>query len=99
MAIIVEEEKKKTNIIGIVGWIVFIGLTLAVIYYIFFASPTLVVIPPNGVLSTIAPIANANLNPQSVVGSTEFQSLRSTVTVPTPESPSGVGRSNPFIAP
>jgi hypothetical protein len=99
MAIIVEEEKKKTNILGIAGWVVFIGLVLAVIYYIFFASPTLVVIPASGAISTIAPIANANLNPQGIVSSTQFESLQSNITLPTPESPASVGRANPFITP
>jgi hypothetical protein len=99
MAIIIEEGKKKSNILGIAGWIGFLVLVGIAAYYIFFASPQLVVIPATGALSTIAPIAQLSLNPQNIVGSTEFQSLQSDVTLPTPQSPNSVGRSNPFIAP
>lgn len=99
MAIIVEEGRKRTNILGIAGWIVFIGIAAAAVYYIFFTAPELVPIVATGNLSTIAPIADVNLNPQSIVGSAQFQSLQSNIALPTPTSPNGVGRPNPFIAP
>jgi hypothetical protein len=99
MAIIVEEEKKRSNLLGIAGWVVFLGIALASIYYIFFTAPALVPIEASGSLSIIAPIVTANIDPQSVVNGTQFKSLQSTITVPTPQSPNSVGRSDPFIAP
>lgn len=99
MAIIVEEGRKKTNILGIAGWILFLVIIGAAIYYIFFAAPELVPITATGNLSTIAPIVNVNLDPQTIVGSTQFQSLQSNITLPTPQGPNAVGRPNPFVAP
>ena len=99
MAIIVEEGRKKTNLLGIAGWIVFLGILGASIYYIFFTNPELVVLPASGTLSTIAPIANIKLDPQSIVGGSQFQSLQSTIALPTPQGPTLVGRADPFIHP
>ena len=99
MAIIVDEGKKKSNLPAILAWVVFIGIALVAVYYVFFAAPTLVNIPASGKLSTIAPIVSAKLDPQTVVGQPQFQALQSTITVPTPQSPNGTGRPNPFIAP
>lgn len=98
MAIIVEEEKKKTNAIGLLGWL---GILIAVVvaaYYIFFAAPELVVIPPSGSLGEIAPIVSTNLNPSDVINSPAFQVLQSTIPPINPSSTAS-GRSNPFLAP
>ncbi len=99
MAIIVEEGKKKTNILGIAAWVVFLIILGASLYYIFFAAPELVVLPDTGSLNAIAPIASLSLHPQDVVGSAAFKALQSTVTPPSPSGPVSVGRSNPFVAP
>jgi hypothetical protein len=99
MAIVVEEEKKRSNILGLAGWFVFLAVFIAAIYYIFFVTPAVVSIPTTGTLATIAPIVSANLSPQSIVGSSQFESLQSNITLPTPASPNSVGRSNPFIVP
>lgn len=99
MAIIVEEGKKKTNILGFAGWLVILVIVGASIYYIFFAQPQLVVLPATGSLNVIAPIASSSLNPESVVGGSAFQALHSTITEPTPAGPTQVGRPDPFIAP
>ena len=99
MAIIVEENKKGLNYYAVFGWIVFIGILAAASYYIFFAAPHLIAIPSTGSLSTIAPIATVNLDPQTVVNSAEFQALTSTIPAPNPLSPASVGRPNPFVAP
>jgi len=40
MAIIVDEGEKKTNLLGIIGWVVFLAIAAAAVYYIFFAQPT-----------------------------------------------------------
>jgi len=99
MAIIVEEGEKKTNLLGIIGWLVFLGIVAAAVYYVFFAQPELVVIPSSGNLGTIAPIAQTGIQPDSVIQSTAFEALTSTVPLPTPQGPVSVGRPNPFIAP
>jgi hypothetical protein len=99
MAIVVEEGKKSANVMGLLGWLVVFVVIGCSIYYIFFAAPQLVVIPPTGNLSTIAPITQLNLNPQQVIGSPAFTALTSTIVLPTPQAPVSVGRPDPFIVP
>ena len=99
MAIIVEEGEKKSNILGILGWLVFLALAAAAVYYVFFAQPQLVAIPATGELSAIAPIAQNSLQPETVLQSGAFQALVSTITLPTPQGPASVGRRDPFISP
>ena len=99
MAIVVEEGEKNTNLLGIVGWLVFLGIAGAAIYYVFFAQPELVAIPATGALSNIAPIAQISLHPETVVEAPAFQALTSTIALPTPQGPTAVGRTDPFIAP
>jgi uncharacterized membrane protein YjjP (DUF1212 family) len=99
MAIIVEEEQKKSNLFGIIGWLVFLAIAGAAVYYVFFAQPELVTISASGTIGTIAPIAQTSLHPETVVQSSAFQALKSTITLPSPQGPAGVGRTDPFIAP
>lgn len=99
MAIIVEENKKKSNVLGIVGWLVFLAIIAAAIYYVFFAQPELVPIPAAGNLGTIAPITQLSLQPETVVQGPAFQALTSTIALPTPQGPAAVGRTDPFVAP
>jgi len=99
MAIIVEEEKKKSGLFGIIGWLIFLVIAGAAVYYIFFAQPQLVTIPASGTLGAIEPIAQTSLHPETVVQGAAFQVLKSTITLPTPQGPAAVGRTDPFIAP
>jgi|SRR6185437_1752671 len=99
MAIIVEEEKRKSNIGMIVGWVVILGIVGAAVYYVFFAAPELIEIPATGALSTIAPIAQVSLHPEDVINSAGFTALKPGIPNPTSTGPSAVGRTNPFIAP
>jgi hypothetical protein len=98
MAIVIEEGKKSNNLFAIVGWLVFLAVAAGAAYYIFFAKPELVTIPASGTVSVIAPLtAGGTVDPQSVIQGKEFQSLKSTVTLPTPQGPAAVGgRTNPF---
>lgn len=98
MAIIVEEEKKRTNIIGIAGWFAILVVMVVAVYYIFFAAPQLVIIAPSGTLGAIAPIATINLNPTDITNSPEFQALKATIPPINPAIPAP-GRSDPFLAP
>lgn len=99
MAIIVEEGERKNNLLGIIGWLVFLGIAAAAIYYVFFAQPELVVLPSTGTIGTIAPITQSNIQPDTVTQSAAFTALHSTITLPTPQGPAAVGRPDPFIAP
>lgn len=99
MAIIVEEGEKKSSVLNILGWLVFLGVIAATVYYVFFAQPQLVVIPSTGTIGTIAPITQAAASPNTVMQSPAFQALKSTVTLPTPQGPASVGRPDPFIVP
>ena len=99
MAIIVEENGKKSNLLSFVGWGVFLIVAVAAVYYVFFAQPELVAIPSNGTIGTIAPITQLSLQPQSVVQGSAFEALTSTIPLPTPQGPAAVNRMNPFIAP
>lgn len=94
MAIIVEEEKKNNaGIVRVVTWLVILVAIGSAAYYVFFAQPQLieVVAPPN--LKNIEPLAKLNLNPEEVINSQIFRSLKQH----TRPVVSGVGRSNPFL--
>ncbi len=99
MAIIVEEEQKKSNLFSIIGWLMFLAIAGATIYYVFFAQPELVIIPASGTIGTIAPITQTALHPETVVQNPAFQALKSTITLPLAQGPAAVGRTDPFIAP
>jgi hypothetical protein len=99
MAIIVEEEKKSSGILTVLGWIVIIGIVIVTVYYVFFVIPPSAIILPSGNLQTINSVSPSNLDPQSVIGSSEFQALKQYVASPVATGPAGVGRMNPFLAP
>lgn len=99
MAIIVEEEKKSSGILMILGWIVIIGIVIAAVYYVFFVIPPSAIILPSGNLQTINAVAPSNLDPQGVIGSSEFQALKQYIASPVATGPAGIGRNNPFLAP
>jgi hypothetical protein len=99
MALIVEENEKKSNVFAIVGWLIFLGIAAAAVYYLFFEKPELVVIPSSGTLSAITPITQTGLDPATVAESPAFRALTSTVALPMPDGPVTIGRVDPFIAP
>lgn len=98
MAIIIEEEKNRANIMGIVGWLVFFAVIAAAIYYVFFAAPTSVITPPPANLASTAPISQITLHPEDVVNNKLFQSLKQYVSSSS-QPPAVIGRPNPFIPP
>lgn len=99
MAIIVEEEKKSSGILVFLGWLVIASMIIAAVYYVFFVIPPLAIILPSGNLQSISSVAQSNLDPQSVMGSGAFQSLKQYIVPPGASGPAGIGRLNPFIAP
>jgi hypothetical protein len=94
MAIVIEGETKKVNIVNILTWLVVLVVIVAAAYYIFFAQPQLVEVVTPASFKNISPLANLNLNPEEVVSGASFQSLKQYVTPPTPGN---FGRSNPFL--
>jgi len=94
MAIVIEEEKNGTSVMGVVMWVVVFAIIIAAVYYVFFAQPQLVEVVAPANFKNINPLANINLNPEDVVNSRNFQSLKQYVT---PSSPENFGRSNPFL--
>src|SRR5689334_6014013 len=100
MAIIVSEERNSgASLIRLVGWLGVLAIIGAAIYYIFFVTPDVVVIPPSGNLQNIAPIASITIHPEDVINSAAFQSLQESIPAPSPSGPVSVGRSNPFMTP
>jgi hypothetical protein len=100
MAIVVEEEKSRINIIRLLGWLAILAIICAAIYYLFFAAPELVIISTPASFQNIAPIAQVTLHPEDVLNGAAYQSLRPPAfPLPTPQGPASVGRQNPFIAP
>lgn len=99
MAIVIEEEKKTSNILAFLGWIVVLAIIVAAVYYIFFVEPPSAVILPTGTLQSVGSLPVASVNPQDVVNNDEFQSLKQYISEPTSTGPAPLGRQDPFIAP
>ncbi len=96
MAIVVEEENNnKTGVVRIVTWVTVIILISAAAYYIFFAQPELVglVSPPSN-FTNIDSLSQISLNPEEVINSSGFQSLKQYITLPVAGN---AGRQNPFL--
>jgi len=99
MAIIVEEEKNKSNLTSLFGWFIIIVAIAAAGYYLFIASPPPTVITPPAGFSDISAITQITFDPSSVINSSGFTALQQTVAEPTSTGPVAIGRPNPFIAP
>jgi hypothetical protein len=100
MAIVVEEERSKVNIIQLLGWFTVLGVVGASLYYLFFAAPDLVVIPPPPSFTAVAPLSSISVSPESVLNSPAYTALKAPpFPLPTPQGPAQVGRVNPFVAP
>jgi hypothetical protein len=99
MAIIIEEEKKTSNLTNLLGIVAILATVAVGAYYLFFVSvPPSIITPPAG-FNDITPITQITFNPQSVVGSAAFTSLKQSIPEPTSTSPAAVGRTDPFLAP
>ena len=93
MAIIVEQDKKPVNFLGIISTIVIIAVLFIGGYFVFFKKPELIeIVSPNN-LGNLDELSKINFDPSEVLNSQTFKLLRQfAVGVPnlTP------GRINPF---
>ncbi|MEK7138484.1 MAG: hypothetical protein AAB787_03180 [Patescibacteria group bacterium] len=95
MAIIVEEEKKNGGgFLGLLTWVILIGVIGFAAYYIFFKKAEIVdvVIPAN--FENINQITAKRIEPKEIEENPIFKSL---VTDPTYPTAAKVGRVNPFL--
>ncbi len=100
MAIIVEEERSRVNIVRLLGWIAVLAIIGIAVYYIFFVTPELVILPQPSSLNTINPLGSIanSVNPEGVLNSPAYTSLKSPpVELPKPNV--AAGRTNPFVPP
>ena len=98
MAIVVEEEKRKSpGIATPLGWIVVLAIIGLGSYYIFFAPAPAVIVTPPANFAVIQPIAQINFDPASVLNNPSFQALKSYITEPISTGPASVGKQNPFV--
>lgn len=93
MAIIIEEEKNKIGIVKFLMWFLILIIIGVAGYYIFFAQPQLIEIVTPSNFKAIDPLAGINLNPEEVLNSQDFLSLKKYVT---PPEPGNTGKTNPF---
>lgn len=98
MAIIIEEEKNRSNLTRLVGWLVIFVIIIVAIYYVFFAEPQLVIITPSDNISIITPIAQTSLSASDITGSPAFKALTPSV-IPVVSTSTTGGRANPFVSP
>jgi hypothetical protein len=94
MAILIEQEKKPVNWIGMLTMLFVVVAVFVLSYFLFFKKPEIIdqVTPKN--LENIAKLSKLSFDPESVIGAPAFQNLRSYVSPITPrETP---GKANPF---
>jgi len=93
MAILVEEEKKSVNWIGIAAALIIVVIVFFAGYYVFFKDPGVIdqIIPRD--LQNVSQLTKTNINPKDVVGLPVFKTLQDFTT---PLSLPQTGRDNPF---
>ncbi len=93
MAILIEEEKKSVNWIGIMSVIVIIGILFFASYYVFFTDPGVIdqIVPPD--LQNVSQLSKTQINPNDVVNVPTFKLLQDFTT---PLTLPPAGRGNPF---
>ena len=94
MAIIIEEEKKQASWVNIVIAAVMVVVLFVGAYFLFFKQPQLIEVVTPKQLQEINKISAVSFDPEMVVNSPIFKSLRQYGTPVIP--PQTVGRANPF---
>ncbi len=96
MAIIVEEERKKINWFSLFAIVVVIGVLFAGVYFLLFQKPELIDVVLPSELQGISNISRLSFDPEGVMNSSAFKSLRRYGgNVQSTQTP---GRANPFGA-
>ena len=96
MAIVVEEDRPRVNITQVLMWFTVLAVVVFAVYYIFFARPEIIDITAPTAFTNLDPLAEVNLNPDDLINSPSFKSLKKYITLP---EPGNAGRINPFVPP
>lgn len=94
MAIIIEEEQKQTNWVNIAIAAVIVVVLFLGAYFLFFKQPQLIEVVTPKQLQEINKLSSVSFDPEAVVSSPIFKSLRQYGAPVTP--PQTTGRTNPF---
>lgn len=95
MAIIVEENRKRTNFLSVLTWLIVIGVIGFASYYIFFKKPEVVDIAIPTEFQDTTELSKIKLNRASIDNDTTFGTLKPYTT---PPSESRTGRTNPLLS-
>lgn len=95
MAIVVEQEKGRSDIFVFVGWLGVMITIVVIIYYLFFQKPELIPIPQSSDFSLTSNVAGIEINPSIVINDPAFSNRQPYVSIP---GIGQTGRPNPFLS-
>ncbi len=94
MAIVLEQQKRRTNWFAVIVFIFILAVILGLAYFLFFApTPGIEIIVPSQ-LEEAAGLAELELDPNKLISDPVLKSLRQYGTQP---SIGIIGRDNPFV--
>ncbi|AKM78195.1 MAG: hypothetical protein UX49_C0001G0037 [Candidatus Wolfebacteria bacterium GW2011_GWC2_46_275] len=97
MAIVIEGEKKSVDWGFILGILSIVGIIGVAIVYLFFVNPeTVQQLTTTPDQQRLSEFSKTKLRPEEILNSAEFQSLRTTATIPVP-SEGEIGKVNPLL--
>lgn len=97
MAIVIEGEKKSVDWGFILGILCIVSIVGVAVVYLFFVSPeTVQQLTTTPDQQQLDEFSRSTLKPETVLGSPEYQALRTTAPTPVPEA-GEVGKVNPFL--
>lgn len=101
MAIVIEQEKRQMNWIGMIGVLVVLGILAVSAYYLFFASPPIVENFISPKLETVDDFKKINEIEKDngfdvVVSDPQFKALNKNFEIKIPSSEM-IGKANPFL--
>jgi hypothetical protein len=100
MAIVIEEDKSKSqNSVSFLGLIIIVVILAVAAYFIFFVNPEPTPVTPPAGLDNIDSLSQVQIDPATVANNPSFQALKQYIPEPTSTGPASVGRTDPFIAP
>lgn len=93
MAIVIEERKNQASIMGILSWLVVLGMIVFVVYYIFVRKPEIIEFNTPDNLRAIEQIQSIQLDP----GIAKLPQMTQRTQVGQPLNTQTTGRPNPFL--